>query len=41
MFLELDTHYHHLDSRFLDESNNTVIPKILFLLLLNNDNKYL
>ena len=27
VFLELDTHRHHLDFKILDENNNEVIPK--------------
>ena len=35
VFLELDTHRHHLDFKILDENNNEVIPRTFYLQLLN------
>ena len=35
IFLELDTHRHHLDFKILDENNNEVIPRTFYLQLLN------
>ena len=35
VFLELDTHRPHLDFKILDENNNEVIARTLYLLLLN------
>ena len=35
IFLELDTHRHHLDFKILDENNNEVIPITFYLQLLN------
>ena len=41
VFLELDTHRNHLDFKTLDENNNEVIPRILYLQLLNKDHEYI
>ena len=41
MFLELDTHRHHLDLKILDENNNEVIPRTFYLQLLNKDHEYI
>ena len=35
VFLELGIHKPHLDFKILDENNNEVIPKTLYLQLLN------
>ena len=35
VFIELDTHRHHLDFKILDENNNKVIPRTFYLQLLN------
>ena len=35
VFLELDTHRHHLDFKILDENNNEIIPRSFYLQLLN------
>ena len=35
VFLELDTHWNHLDFKILDENNNEVIPRTFYLQLLN------
>ena len=35
VFLELDTHRHHLDFKILDENNKEVIPRTFHLQLLN------
>ena len=40
VFLELDTHWPHLDLKILDENNNEVIPRTLYLQLLKN-NEYI
>ena len=37
VFLELDTHQHHLDFKILDENNNEVIPRKFYLQLLNKE----
>ena len=37
VFLELDTHRHHLDFRILDENNGEVIPRTFCLQLLNKE----
>ena len=37
VFLELDTHQHHLDFKILDEKNNEVIPRTFYLQLLNKE----
>ena len=41
VFLELDIHYCHLDFMILAENKNIIIPKVLFLQLLNKGNGYL
>ena len=41
VFLELDTHRHHLDFKILDENNNKVIPRTFYLQLLNKDQEYI
>ena len=41
IFLELDTHRHHLDFKILDENNNEVIPRTFYLQLLNKDDEYI
>ena len=41
VFLELDTHRHHLDFKILDENNNEVIPKTFYLELLNKQWVYM
>ena len=35
VFLELDTHRHHLDFKILDENNNEVMLRSIYLRLLN------
>ena len=35
VFLELETHQPHLDFKILDENNNQVIPRMLYLQTLN------
>ena len=35
VFLELDTHRHHLEFKILDEKNNEVIQRTFYLQLLN------
>ena len=35
VFLELDTHRHHLDFKILDGNNNEVISRTFYLQLLN------
>ena len=35
VFLELDTHRHHLDFKMLDENNKEIIPRTFYLQLLN------
>ena len=35
VFLELDTHRHHLNFKILDENNGEVIPRTFYLQLLN------
>ena len=35
VFLEVGTHWHHLDFKVLDENNNKVIPRKFYLQLLN------
>ena len=40
VFLELDTHHCHLDFKLLDENNSIVIPRKLYLQLLNKDHEY-
>ena len=37
VFLELDTHRHHLDFKILDENNNELIPRTSYLQLLNKE----
>ena len=37
VFLELNTHQHHLDFKILDENNNEVIPRMFYLQLLNKE----
>ena len=37
VFLELDTHRHHLDFKILDENNNEVIPRTFYLQRLNKE----
>ena len=37
VFLELDTHRHHLDFKILNENNNEVIPRTFYLQLLNKN----
>ena len=41
VFLELNTHRHHLDFKKLDENNNEIIPETFYLQLLNKDHKYI
>ena len=40
VFLELDTHSTHLDSKILDENSNEVILRTFYLQLLNKERAY-
>ena len=40
VFLELDIHRPHLDFKTLDENKNEVIPRALYLKLLNKEWAY-
>ena len=41
VFLELDTHRHHLNFKILDENNNEVITRTFYLQLLNKDHEHI
>ena len=41
VFLELETHHHHLDFKILDENNSQVIQGTFYPQLLNKEYEYI
>ena len=41
VLLELDTRWHHLDFKILNENNNEVIPRTFYLQLLYKDHEHI